>query len=271
MAKKYEIFGLSFTRFEWFDIKTKFKQTLRKITYSRLFQELICIIITGYMKLVYFTSRRLFVNYGVAADSTKAGETIILCFWHNRLMMIPFFARKIKKNSLRQVADFNFMTLASKHGDGKFVGRVMEKFGFISILGSTKDGRKSSRGIDLSSLRMIFSGLKKGFFLGITPDGPRGPNQKINGEVVNIARISGAKLMPVSYSTSRFIELRSWDRFKIPLPFSTICFYCDENLIAVPKEAQEIEMDQIKEFLTERMNLVQEKSLETALKNGRRN
>ena len=67
--------------------------------------------------------------------------------------------------------------------DGKFVGMVMEKFGLVSILGSTKDGRKSSRGIDYSSMRKIINGLRDGCSLGITPDGPRGPNKKINGEL----------------------------------------------------------------------------------------
>ena len=263
MAKKWKILG---RELEWFDIKTKFKQLLRKITYSRFVQEIICLILSTYMRLVYVSSKKIFINCEVAQPLIAANKPGLLCFWHNRLMMIPFAARKIKKISARNDSTFRFMTLASKHGDGKFVGRTMEKFDFISILGSTRDGRKSSRGIDIGSLKKIFGGFKKGYFLGITPDGPRGPNQKINGEIISIARLSGSALIPLSYSCSRFIKLKSWDQFKVPLPFSTLCFYCDDKVIFVPKESDEAEMEKIKSSFEQRMNFVQEKSLELVMK-----
>lgn len=262
MITKWKFFG---REFEWYDIKTKFKQLLRKITYSRLFQEFLCFLISGYMKLVYATSKRILINYEIAIPLAQNKKPLMFCMWHNRLMMMPFVARKITRDYTKNNPDFRFLALASKHGDGKFVGRVMEQFGLTAILGSTQDKRKSSRGIDIGSMRKIFYGLKKGHFLGITPDGPRGPNQQINGEVVNIARLSGAAMIPLSYSASRCIELNSWDRFKIPLPFSTLCFYCDEKLIYAPKEADENEMEKIRSHLQERMDFVQKKSLELTI------
>jgi len=263
MAKKWKIFGLEF---EWYDLKTKFKQLLRKLTYSHFVQELICFIISSYMRLVYASSKKILLNYEVAKPFVDEKKPLIFCLWHNRLMMMPFVARKIMKDYAKNNPDFRFMSLASRHGDGRFVGRTMELFGLTSILGSTKDKRKASRGIEIGSLKRIFGGLKKGHFIGITPDGPRGPNQQIGGEVINIARLSGAALLPLSYSSSRFIELNSWDRFKIPLPFSTLCFFCDENVITVPRDADENKLQEISSLLAKRMNFVQEKSLEIAIK-----
>lgn len=230
MSKKWKIFGYQ-TKIEWYDIKTKFKQLIRKIAYTKIFQEIICSILKSYMWLVYLTSKKKFVNYEILVKCVEEKKPVIVAFWHNRLMMIPFITRKAKKIN----PQYNMMTLASNHGDGRFVGRVMEKFGLISILGSTKDGRKSSRGITVSALRKIVKGLKKGDALGITPDGPRGPNQKINGEIINIAKISGAKILACSYSASKMKEINSWDKFKIPLPFSKICFYFDTEFIDVGK------------------------------------
>ena len=255
MTKKWKIFGYQ-TDVEWYDVKTKFKQLLRKITYSWLFQELICLIFLGYMMLVYHTSKKIFKNQEVIIEAAKNKKPLIIFFWHNRLMMIPYITKKPKK----LYPYYNFMTLASRHGDGKFVGRIMEKFGLISILGSSKDNRKSSRGIDIGNFKKIFNGLKRGYSLGITPDGPRGPNQKINGEVINIARISQAGIIATSYSTSRFKRLNTWDKFFIPLPFSTVCFYFDENPIYVAKNASEEEMAKLKIAVEERANLIQEKS-----------
>lgn len=242
---------------EWYDIKTKFKQLLRGFAYSAPMRELICAILSAYMKLVYLSSKKIFINHELLFEAAKLKKPMICVFWHNRLMMIPFVTHAPKK----KYSDYNFMTLASRHGDGHFVGRVMEKIGLISIYGSSQDGRKSSRGIDLGSFRRIFDGLKKGYSLGITPDGPRGPNQKINGEVVNIARISGAGILPMSYSCSRFKILRTWDQFKIPLPFSTLCFYIDDKAIYADKKIDEEGIKQIKTTVEERMNFVQEASL----------
>ncbi len=262
IKQKWKIFG---REFEWYDIKTKFKQLLRKITYSYLFQEFLCTLISGYMKLVYATSKKILVNYEIAIPLVQNKKGLMFCMWHNRLMMMPLVARKIMQDYTKNNPDFRFLALASKHGDGKFVGRVMGRFGLTAIFGSTQDKRKSSRGIDIGAMRKIFAGLKKGHFIGITPDGPRGPNQKISGEVVNIAKLSGAAMLAISYSSSRFIELNSWDRFKIPLPFSTLCFYCDEQLIYAPKEADKNEIEKIRLTLEGRMNIVQKKSLEGTL------
>lgn len=248
---------------EWYDVRKKFKQLLRALAYTASVREIVCVILSAYMKLVYLTSKKIFINHEMLFEAAKRKQPLICVFWHNRLMMIPLTTHAPKK----KFPEYNFMTLASRHGDGHFVGRVMERIGLISIYGSSKDGRKSSRGIDLGSFRKIFDGLKKGYSLGITPDGPRGPNQKINGEIVNIARISGAGILPMSYSSSRFKTLKTWDQFKIPLPFSTLCFYLDDKAIYVDKKADEQEMEKIKTTVEERMNFVQEASLKFAEKN----
>ena len=242
---------------EWYDIKTKLKQLTRKIAYSFLVRELICSIISIYMKLVYASSKKIFVNREIIFEAARNKTPLIITFWHNRLMMVPFATREPKK----LFSKYNVMTLASRHGDGYFVGRIMERLGLISIYGSSQGGRKSSRGIDLKSFRKIFDGLKNGYSLGLTPDGPRGPNQKINGEIVNIARISGAGILAMSYSCSRFKQLNTWDKFQIPLPFGTLCFYFDSKPLYVAKNASAQEVEMIKIAAEKRMNFAQEESL----------
>lgn len=233
------------------------KSSIRKLAYTRFFRELICNFFVAYMKLVYFTSRVKFVNEKILLEAAKNKEPLVILFWHNRLMMIPFIARKIKKT----YPAYNFMTLASKHGDGQIVGRIMEKFNLISILGSTQsDHKQRSRGISIGSFKQIFSGLKKGHSLGITPDGPRGPNQKINGEVINIARMAESGILALSYSSSRFIELKTWDKFKLPLPFSKLCFYFDEKIFQVKKDCSNEDMASLEKEITNRINFTQDES-----------
>ena len=119
-----------------------------------------------------------------------------------------------------------------------------------------------SKKVNYHGTKNIIDGLKKGYALGITPDGPRGPNQQINGELLNIARLTNSCIIAISYSSSNFkIIKKSWDKFKIPLPFSKLCFVVDEIYFEIKKEdknAEEI-FDKQKNAITERLNFVQKK------------
>jgi len=219
---------------EWWEVKSFFKLCLRKIAYNNLVRKLITWLIYCYLFLVYKTATKTFMGFNNIDNLIAKDQPFIFAFWHNRLMMIPFIARKIKNKYNKH----NLMTLASKHGDGQIVGMVMERFGLISILGSSKDRKKTNSRIDYTSLRKIINGLKSGYALGITPDGPRGPSQQINGELLNIAKLTGAVIVPISYSCSNFkIIKKSWDKFKVPLPFSKLCFYIDEHVYKMPSDA----------------------------------
>lgn len=264
MIIKIPLSNLKF-RIELWEVKASFRLLLRKLAYSFFAQKVITFLIYSYLLFVYKTSTKKFIGFEEISKIINDKKPIIFAFWHNRLIMMPLFACRVKK----QFNYHNLMTLASKHGDGKFVGMVMEKFGLISILGSTKDGRKASRGIDYSNLRKIIEGLKKGYSLGITPDGPRGPNQQINGELINIARLTKARIIAVSYSSSNFkIIKKSWDKFKIPLPFSRLCFVVDEIYFEVEKNFED-DKDFLKQkkAITERLNFVQKKADEFLNKN----
>jgi lysophospholipid acyltransferase (LPLAT)-like uncharacterized protein len=180
-------------KFGWFDIKTKFKKIIRSFFYTKAGQELICCLAINYIKLVKLTSRTIIVGDEPAMDRFKNNQSLILLCWHHRIMMSPFIIKQIK--SVNKTG--KFASLASKHGDGRFVGRIMEKCGVVNIAGSSQDGRKSSRGIDMHGLKEIFRALKNELGLAITPDGPRGPAHKINGEVIKIAKLSGAPIVPI--------------------------------------------------------------------------
>jgi lysophospholipid acyltransferase (LPLAT)-like uncharacterized protein len=232
----------------WFDVKTKFKKTIRSIFYTKFGQELICYTIIAYIKIIKLTSR-LFVVDDVAMKRFKNSHPVIIVSWHHQLMMSPFVAKQIRKvNKTHKIA-----SLASKHGDGQFAGRIMEKFGVINVAGSSQDKRKTSRGIDIRGLKNIFRALKNQLGIAITPDGPRGPTMKINGEVIKIASLSGVPIIPVAIVYSRFFELNTWDKFQIPLPFGKICYYYGEEFF-VAKNIAEDEIPALNLLLEEKIN-----------------
>jgi lysophospholipid acyltransferase (LPLAT)-like uncharacterized protein len=62
--------------------------------------------------------------------------------------------------------------------------------------------------------------LKQGGALCITPDGPRGPRQRVGRGPIVIARRGNAAILPYALATAPSKRLSSWDRFQIPLPFA---------------------------------------------------
>jgi len=244
-----------FSPTRWLDIK-KCKSLLRKITYSAAIQSLVCNLIVIYLHFVYFTSRVRFVNFDVFANLLQSRSPLILAIWHNRLLLSPFFAHKAKK----ELPQAKFIALVSRHGDGRFIGKISEKMGAKAIYGSTKNGRKASRGIDFASMRELIKNLRDGYCLGITPDGPRGPAMQINGNLLHIAQISSAKILSVSVSSNKSFEVNSWDKMKIPLPFGKICFFVHDSAIEVPSNANQGEMKVLQEIVRIQLNEDQELS-----------
>ena len=49
--------------------------------------------------------------------------------------------------------------------------------------------------------------------IGITPDGPRGPNQKLKEGIVSLLKKTNATIIPLSYSAKFNFKLNSWDKF----------------------------------------------------------
>lgn len=156
-----------------------------------------------YIRLVWVTGRWRIENAEIADKMVADGTPFIACFWHGRMLMIP--------NAWRY--DARMSILISHHRDGVFISRTLSHLGIGTIAGS------SSRGGGGALVSMVRA-LKRGEYLGITPDGPRGPRMRAAPGATAAARLSGAVLLPVSYSAARRRVLKSWDRFVVPLPFS---------------------------------------------------
>jgi len=52
---------------------------------------------------------------------------------------------------------------------------------------------------------------------------------------VHLASITGARIVPVVVNASRYWQLKSWDKFQIPKPFSTLTLLVGEAIKVPPK------------------------------------
>lgn len=173
----------------------------RYLKTSRFLHNLLVSLVHGYLKFVYATTRWEVIYIGAKFD-TKCLKGSILLFWHNRLTTIPF----LFQNS-------GFHALVSPHSDGQIIAGILQKFGINTIAGSSN--RDS-----LKAVKEMLLLLREGKPIGVTPDGPRGPKYKINGNVLAIAQRAEAKIITLSANITHKFILNSWDNFIIPLPFS---------------------------------------------------
>jgi lysophospholipid acyltransferase (LPLAT)-like uncharacterized protein len=145
-------------------------------------------------------------------DWERRGEHFILAFWHRHLLLMPYSYRG-KRISV----------LVSQSTDGELIARTVDRLGIDSSRGS------SSRG-GAAGMRSILRKAAEGWDIAFTPDGPRGPLREVQPGVILAAAATGLPIQPVALAATRKKELRSWDRFVVPKPFSTVHFVYGEPL-----------------------------------------
>lgn len=165
------------------------------------------------------------------------GQRVILAFWHNRMLMAPFFYRG---RGLR--------ILISRHTDGEIIRRVMRYFGFGSVRGS------STRG-GTQAFRELLRSVEQGKDIVITPDGPRGPRYRVQRGVIELAWRTGLPIIGVSFSARHRLEIPSWDGLVLPRPFTQGVFIWDHPFW-VPPQADHSQRDLLRRALEERMRLI---------------
>jgi lysophospholipid acyltransferase (LPLAT)-like uncharacterized protein len=64
--------------------------------------------------------------------------------------------------------------------------------------------------------------LRQGYSTVLNPDGPHGPAFVLKKGVLHVSLQSGVPVVAIQFNASHFFELKTWDRKKVPYPFSTI-------------------------------------------------
>jgi lysophospholipid acyltransferase (LPLAT)-like uncharacterized protein len=208
------------------------KEWWRRFRKSESVRRAACWLVAQYIRLVWATGRWEIRNGATPERFWRQGAPFIIAFWHGRLLILPAMWPTNSKISM----------LISMHRDGELIAKAIGYFGHGTVRGSAaKPGSTKDRG-GAAALRGMLKALKAHEYVGITPDGPRGPRMRATDGIVTVARVSGAPIIPCSYSArSRFV-LGTWDRFIIPLPFTRGVIVWGEP-ITVARDAQGAALD----------------------------
>ena len=163
--------------------------------------------------LVYFLMRFLwYTTFKKLHYITPIGDEQHVCVcWHGELLMSPQAYRKIHKKHPASA-------IISAHFDGSLIASTLNMLKIRPLRGSTKKGARQV-------LLQAFKSIKSGEEVLITPDGPRGPRHSMSDGAIGIALKSKLPIFVMNYKADYYWQLKSWDRFVIPKPFTKVDFY----------------------------------------------
>jgi lysophospholipid acyltransferase (LPLAT)-like uncharacterized protein len=215
-----------------------FKNLLRGLSRNEAMRTVACHALRGIIRLVHATGRWTFVGEQHIAPYWRDDKPVIVCFWHGRLMMLPFAWR----------GKAGFTMLQSPHPDGKLMSCIINGLGIRTIWGSKNKGGSDA-------LRKMVAVLKDGGAIGMTPDGPRGPRMRVSEGAIALARLSGAPIVPLAFGCTRRKILRTWDRLALALPFARGVFVYGAP-IAIARDASPPEQEAARLRLEAALNAV---------------
>ncbi|MCU7496596.1 MAG: lysophospholipid acyltransferase family protein [Ignavibacteria bacterium] len=134
----------------------------------------------------------------------KENKNFVVAFWHGS-MLVPWY---ISRNH-------NFSALVSKSKDGALLEKVLSRWNYRVVRGSSNDGGSLA-------LRMLLDMAASGRPIAITPDGPKGPYHKMKAGAVVVARKAGIPLILLGVGIKEKRTLKSWDQFEVPKFFTTV-------------------------------------------------
>ncbi len=153
-------------------------------------------------------------------------KRVIYSFWHRSVFPSAWMWRKL-----------GIAVMVSRSFDGEYIARIIGKFGFVAVRGS------SSRG-GSEALRGMKRELEKGSAVAFTIDGPRGPKYVAKPGPVLLARASSMPMAAFYVALSDAWVLKTWDEFMIPKPFSKALVRVSSK-VHVPAQADDM---QIRDF-----------------------
>ena len=204
------------------------------------------IIIKWILYFIYKTNKwdiRGTDNFEKALADNKS---VVLSCWHGQLL-----------TSFMHLADKNHYGLAGLNKDGELISRIGIKLGWKMLRGS------SSKGGSKIFVKIVKILRQPSSLVGITPDGPKGPERIPKPGVIKAAQKTGALIIPVSAISTKNWQFTNWHTFFLEKPFGKIFLQYGEPLQLDPEH----DFETCKKLLSDAMDKVESTNKEYAKNN----
>ncbi len=171
-------------------------------------------LVLGFYRIWSATWRVTIVETAGFKALCASGRARVFAHWHRDELSV-----------LQLAGAYRIATITSKSKDGQLIDFVVRKCGGATTKGSSSRGGASAlRGL----IKLVAAGRSASFAV----DGPRGPIFKSKPGVFELSMLTGATIIPVGIaSRSRFIFRKSWNRARLPKPFTRVVVWFDEPFV----------------------------------------
>ena len=171
-------------------------------------------LVAAYMTFVKYTTRWEVERAEQVTDIIDGRKGVIALVWHSRFMMLTSAWKK--QYQLPYV-------LISRSREGNIVAHASHFLGLKTIRGSTRKAAKGkivakAKGGAKASIDIV-TALENNGCIVVTPDGPRGPRQRLGDGPLRLAKLTGVPLMPCTFAIKNRKVFNTWDQLVLPLPF----------------------------------------------------
>jgi len=215
-----------------------FKRLLRRPG----FQSTLGWSVAQYMRLIKATTRWEVRHEERVAGIVAGRKGVIALTWHSRFLML----------TAAWEPDFQLpYVMISRSRDGAVVAATCRALKLQTLRGSARKSGKAKGGE--AAAAGAVTAIRSGGCVVITPDGPRGPRQRLGDGPLRLARATGAPLMPCTFSVARRKQFDSWDRFVLPKPFGKGLILWGTP-VSVPFDTSDADMESIRMGIETEMN-----------------
>ena len=198
---------------------------LKKLSKNNFFLQIFASLVFLSLWIIKSTSNWNGVNEEIIEKELTKKKTLIVLIWHHQLMGSTFSWKF--KPKLRPIA--------TSHRDGQLSTLVQKKFGLDPLL------RKKDNPTFL--IKNISKAVQNGDCIYITPDAPHGPPKKINTNIFKLCQKFDLNIAILSFHTNKYFRINSWDKLKIPFPFSKGIYLWGNNIIQSNEFKNEIDFN----------------------------
>jgi len=187
---------------------------------------------TGYLAIrILLPTVRFTVSWEEGSPRSLAERPRVYSFWHNCMIPAMWWCR-----------DLEVRVMSSDSFDGEYTGRIMQKFGFVKVRGSSSKGA-------VRALLGMKRALEQGWTVAFTIDGPKGPRYAAKPGPVILSRATGVPMVVFHIALDRAWVLETWDGCMIPKPFSRAFMRISRDIAVPPNGGDQQYLDELQSSL----------------------
>jgi hypothetical protein len=192
------------------------KSLFRKFRRSDFGRHVTTGVSVGFLKSLAASLRYTWIDRSHLERLYAEGKTFIFAYWHSDLVLVL-------RIGLEELARNPIVVMASRSRDGLLVAELLSRGGLNVVRASS--GRGAMQG-----MRDFAKNLRAGQNGSMAVDGPKGPRREVKHGIIRLAQMEGVPILPCAVGYQRKFVLNTWDRLRMPYPFSKAAAICGEPI-----------------------------------------